>query len=418
MPPAWVVFGIAGLCLWGVVGVGIGSAQPDTPTNTTVTPPQPPTTPNASIADNGPNPFLSPEAWAKDVAKAIAEGLTAGVSAFISTFNRIVFGLPTPGSFDNPESWTNPDNGWWPGVWATYLIFTPIGFFMSIVAGILAMSKSPVERRKRLKEITLAGGMILFGFYLVAGVLHTANIMAIALAPSANEFVQTPGNITKLGVGVFFGLLLIFVQSAVVLVGIVVLFMQWFLIHVLVALWPFFWGLRALPIDVANPFGQVGIAGLSVLVLLKIFQAAILRFLFLIPWDVGNPETVLFSLIGTVAGLFVATILLPIAALKKAVPAAMVMAGTKHSPSPQRIETLKGRARERFGAVGDRYGSGTTTTSTSASDRRQIGEVQRRMHSYSRPGGRPGAQTRSGTAVGPIGGGFKQTEDFDNKGYE
>lgn len=359
------------------------------------------------------NPFWSPEEFARGVARAIAEGLSTGIAQIVSAFNQIVIGVPTPGTFDNPQSWSSPSNDWWPGVWESYLIFTPLGLFAVVLSGTLAFKDPPRERRESFRAVALSAGMILFGFYFLAGMLHTTNILSMALAPSVEEFLATPGNVGKLGVGVFLALVLAIFQTGVVLIGLIVLFVQWFLIHALVALWPLFWGLRALPVDTPTSFAGVGIAGLTILMPLKVVQSGILRFLFLIPWDAGGPETALFSFVGTLVGLFVTTILLPIVALKKAVPAAMVAAGTRHTPSVENIEPLGSRARLRTGSVVDGDGAGTSST-----NHRQIGQVQKRTSSYSRPGGRPGGATRSGTVIGPLSGGYDTSDDSGNRGFE
>lgn len=378
--------------------------------------------PNPNGSGGGPI-FPSPEEWAEDTAEWIVGSVSNGMKGFIEAFNHLVFGLPAPGEADDPETWSDPRDGWWPGVWNTYLIFMPIAAFMAVVALTLATAKPPAERRQRYKRVGFALAMILFGFYIVAALLHLGNSLSVALAPSAEEFFETPGSTAKLGIGVVLGLAVVLVETGVALLGIAILFVQYFLVHILMALWPLFWGLRALPFDLTRPFGDVGIAAIGVLILLKIFQTAILRFLFEIPWDAGHPGSLLFSLVGTIVGLVVATLLLPVVAMKKMLPAAMIAAGTKASPSTDRIKELRGRARQgardRVGGVlsrrggGDGGGGGGGSGSTSSTDRRQIGTVQRRASSYSRPGGRAGAETRS-PQVGPL---SRRPPENANRGF-
>lgn len=378
-----------------------------------------PRTPANGTDGSGPV-FPSPEEFAEAVAEWIVASISAGLEKFIDTFNRVMFGLPAPGAWEDPDSWVDPTDGWWAGVWETYLILVPIGVFMGVSAATLALSKPPAERRQRFLTAAKALGLIVFGFPFLAAVLHLGNALSIALAPAPEEFLSTPGNTAKLGVGVVLGLAVIIVDATVVVIGLAVLFIQYFLVHILVALWPLFWGVRALPFDVARPFGDVGVAGLGVLILLKIFQTATLRFLFEIPWETGQPGALLFSLVGTIVGLVVATLLLPVVAVKKALPAAMLAVGTKHSPSPDRVQELQtraaGRAREHAASIlgrGDGSGSGGAGTS----DRRQVGQVQRRVSSYSRPGGRAGTATRS-PQLGPSGQvGRRVPPETDTRGY-
>lgn len=406
-------------------------APPGTPTGPPQNPgaggPGAPTTPpgNVSVPGNatgGGAVFPSPEEWAEDTAEWIVESVSAGIETFVDTFNRVIFGLPTPGTWEDPDTWVDPDNGWWPGVWETYLIFVPIGVVMGVAAATLAFAKPPAERRQRFLTAAKALAFIVFGFPFLAAVLHLGNALAIALAPAPEEFMATPGSTAKLGVGVVLGVAVILVDVTIVILGLAILFIQYFLVHILVALWPLFWGLRALPFDITRPFGDVGVAGLGVLILLKIFQTATLRFLFEIPWDAGQPGALLFSLVGTIVGLLVATLVLPVVAVKKVLPAAMIAVGTTHSPSSDRVRNLQQRAasgaRDRASGVLGRGngGSGGGGASTSTTDRRQVGQVQRRVASYSRPGGRAGSATRS-PQIGPAGQANRGPPERDNRGY-
>lgn len=366
-------------------------------------------------------PFPTPKELVKGALTYIVASISDGITTFISAFNDYVYGLPAPGTADAPSTWADPSDGWWPGVWAVYLLFVPLGVVATILAATLAIGKPATERRERLRSAARALFMIGFGWYIAAAALHLGDTIALVLAPSGTEFLATPEGIAKLGLGFVLGVVIAIVESAIIVWALIILFVQYFLAHVVVAFWPLFWGFRALPSDIARPFGDVGIAGLATLVVLKLLQAGVLRLLFEIPWGVDRAFATLLSLAGTAVGLVVATVVLPGVALKKMLPAAMVVAGKQHTPDGEQIEQLRERARERIGGVRERYrSSGGNAGGTT--DRRQIGTVQRRVASFSRPGGRAGTETRSGTAsgwgstvVGPAG--QRRPPEHDNRGY-
>lgn len=369
----------------------------------------------------GGDPFPTPKELVQGMLKYIVESISEGIKTLLSAFNRYVFGLPTPGTAADPTTWADPSNGWWPGVWAVYLMLVPLGAFAALLAATLAVGKPATERRGRLRDAIRALFMIVFGWYIAAATLHLGDTIAFALAPSSTEFLATPEGTAKLGLGLVLGAAIAMLEVTVIAWAILVLFVQWFLAHVLVAFWPLFWGFRAFPSNTSRPFGDVGIAGLATLVVLKLLQAGVLRLLFEIPWGVDRAFATLLSLVGTAVGLIVATVVLPGVAIKKMLPAAMVVAGKQHTPDGEQIKQLRERARERIGGVRERYrGGGSDAGGTN--DRRQIGTVQRRVASYSRPGGRAGTETRSATAsgwgstvVGPAG--QRHLPEHDNRGY-
>lgn len=375
---------------------------------------------NSSGGGSG-NPFPTPEEMLKGWLKYIVKSIADGIEMLIGGFNHIIFGLPAPGSPTAPTSWSSPSDGWWPSAWKLYLLFTPLGAFAAITAATLAASRPPTKRRAWLRDALKALVMIAFGWYIAAAGLHLGNELSMALAPSTGEFLATPEGMTKLGFGLILAAAVAVFEVAVIGWALVLLFIQWFLAHVLVGFWPLFWGFRALPSNTARPFADVGVAGLATLIVLKIFQAGILRFMFEIPWGLNSPLTTVMSLLGTAVGLIVATVILPVVGIKKLLPAAMIVAGKRHAPEGQKIERLRERTRDRVGGVFERYRGGGTTGGGGGADRRQVGTVQRRVASYSRPGGNPGSATRSGdasgwgsTAVGPSG---RQPPEHDNRGY-
>lgn len=440
---------VTGLFVAGVDPVGAHqppTPAPDSPPVTPVSeptpeppaPPEPPDPPagnesgdnnqtggggRAESGNNSTISFPTPKEMLKGWLRYSIESISRGVDSFIGAFNHIFYGLPAPGTPTDPTTWSSPSGGWWPSVWKLYLLFTPLGAFAAITAATLATSRPPAERRAWLRDAFKSLGMIVFGWYVAAAGLHLGNELSLALAPSSSEFFATPGSMTKLGFGLILAAIIAYFELVVIVWAVVVLFIQWFLAHILVAFWPLFWGFRAIPSETARPFAGVGVAGLGTLIVLKIFQAGVLRFMFEIPWGLNSPLTTLMSLVGTAVGLIVATILLPGIAVKKLLPAAMIAAGKRRTPDDEQIERLRDRAREQLGGVLEQYrGGGTGGAVTAGSDRRQIGSVQRRVASYSRPGGSPGPATRSGDAsgwgrssVGPVG---RPPPEHDDRGYE
>lgn len=396
------------------VGPALASAPAGQPSPT---PTPAPSTPDANATDsaftngsgapNGWGPFKSGDEYAADLAEGAVNWTVAqietGISGFVSLFNHIVYALPAPGSPDDPMSWQDPQNRWWPAVWATYLTLAPVGFWL-VGLGYLRLADAPQEqRRAQLRQSTHALLAILFGFLVAPLGLHMGNVLALGLAPSGTEFMSTPGNAAKLGLGILFGAVLVLIKGVIVLVGLLVLFLQYFVTHLVVAFWPLFWGFRATPFDGLRAIGHAGVAAWLVLIVLKVVQSGILRLMFEIPWaPASEPGSAILALVGTAMGLGFTTILLPKIALSKMIPAAVLMMGTRRAggaarnvPSGRDVyHRSRERYRERFGGGMSDRSSGSGGDSGSGSTR-TIGSVQQRTASYSRPGGRPGAATRS-----------------------
>ena len=268
---------------------------------------------------------------------AIANSISHGVAWIIQRFNNDMFGLPAPGTANNPSSWIHPTNGWWPGVFKIYGLMSTIAFVLFVPALQFAVdSPTEAERGDKIKRIAKAFFIgTVGGIPIMAFLLHYVGKISIAISPHGTEFMSTPGSATKLGVGLLFGGLLLSFEATLVMLGVFVLWAQFFLVHLTFAFWPLSWALAVQEDDRMRSFGYMGISAFVLLILLKFGQAVVLRFLFDIPWGAGGAGGSFMALLGTAIGVGTALIALPKIMLTKLLPGSMmVMAGrAKHKAS-------------------------------------------------------------------------------------
>lgn len=325
-------------------------------------------------------------AWgmAKGVISGGYEDVQSGVSSYVAgvidTFNGATLALPAPGEADSPMSWVQvPEDSWWA---TSQGIYDPLSKLLLPVlgaAGVFALTRGDEqEGREQARKALKCGGWILAGEILLPLALHGGNILSLGIAPSGAEFMSTPGNVAKLGVGLVLGVGLGTVKIGIVGVGAVVLFVQWFAVHFLYAVWPLLMTARASGVDTLESIGRAGASMFVFLIGLKVLQALLLRFLFGLPMTVDGEG--LQTLIATIVGVGIAFIVLPVWGTKKVVPRAVNPVGSGlHAAGGNLSERVRERAPDRDALVGRVSGSrrsngedgrGRESPSTDGSDAR------------------------------------------------
>ncbi len=301
------------------------------------------------------------------------------ISTLVAELNYLLYTLPTPGEATDPMSWYLPDNGWWPEFMTFYGIMSSAAFAILVPSLMLAMIKNDSrETRQRARFAIKAIGMILAGPLLIGAFLHTFNGVNVALAPSGEEFMSTPGDAAQLGVGATLFLLLLKFYAIVVFLGLVFQLAQFVLTHIAVAMWPVSWGFRAFPSPTFEAVGEFGVNTLPLLVLLNFGQVSILRLLFMIDWGAYGWGSVIAGMVGTAVVLALVLVGAPYMLFKQQWQAVGVSIGTKQAKqagsdavdfASAKIENVRDRFNDSpRGSGGDSSGSGSSQP-RSTSDR-------------------------------------------------
>ncbi|MWG35280.1 hypothetical protein [Halomarina oriensis] len=309
-----------------------------------------------------------------DILSEFVEVLLGVGEGTIDLFNTFVFQIPAPGVASQPETWTDPNNGLWGGVYGAMGTTVALGVVM--IAGAVGVSFLHGDQRSRRaawRRCGLASLLLLLGIAVPAIVLHATNAVVSALAPSGSEFFQTPGNVGKLGAGVGLALVLGILQTAAVGGAIVVLMLERMLVYMTVYLWPLAWACYAWD-GFVKSLGQTIIYLFGVVVAMKLVQALVVRLLFELPW--GESVSTSVAATGmTVAGLGFALILFPKAMLDHANDAASVSLGlnSAHRQGGKYVETSMQRGYERIHDSYTTYRGVTESDDTESAIGRQSG---------------------------------------------
>ena len=290
-----------------------------------------------------------------------AEGLAGGANNVLSGVSDLLVGLPAPGSPDDPVSWVNPGqtSGWWPRIMEFHLALTGLCMVGVMFRALTIVGYSnKTAQRSEIRKLYRGAGLIVLGAFILGLALHLGDAVATGIAPSGSEFLETPGNAARLGIGVAVGAVLLGAKSLIVLVGLGILIAIWMAVHFLYALWPVFALAYMFRFGPIRWFGLTGITAMVGLILLRVFQAIILRFLFVLPINPLSAAggSALLSLFVIIAGLLVALIWLPKHVLKSLLPRTVQNmandAGDRvGNAMPDSIEDAKqriGDARSRF----------------------------------------------------------------------
>lgn len=255
---------------------------------------------------------------------AIVSSVGNQLQSMLNDFNEAMFGLPAPGEPTQPATWFQGE-GWWPAVYGLFGIMAALAIALLIPEMMMALDTlDRRERGERLLETmrSLVIGVIL-GIPLTALMLHLSNGITVAIAPAGHEYLASPSSLAQVGLGMFLGFLLLFFKWVVLLLGILVVMVQHFMMYLVVAFWPLFWALRRQPNASLRVFGKAGINAFFILIMLKLFQVSILRFMAELPITAGSMAGAVgafFKLIVVTAGIFIALIAIPYYLLLKVIP--------------------------------------------------------------------------------------------------
>uniref|UniRef100_UPI00200BBA00 hypothetical protein n=1 Tax=Halocatena marina TaxID=2934937 RepID=UPI00200BBA00 len=318
---------------------------------------------------NEENPIYNlpgPVKAAKDIYKWIVDSATNGVSDLIDAFHGFVLSLPAPGEPFKPSTWfpnsatpinntTSPNNtsslienksalgsqgnstnatnassppvnntdGWWDAVWTIYGGLTSLVALPMFVSWVYAWSRNTGTQREReqyLHQMAQSVGMIIGGLVVLPLILHLSNELAAGIVPDGNTFIQTPENIAKFGLGLLVGGFITLVESGLIFVGLVCVFVQWVLTFLIVAAWPLFAVCLASGNRYIRPYGESGVVAFGTLIVLKLIQAVWLRLLIELPLAYSDVGTSLLTIVTIMIGVSLGFIYLPYYAVKNLLP--------------------------------------------------------------------------------------------------
>jgi len=366
-------------CVFGglaLVSVPVTGQPSDTPTTTAATNNSSSSSGGSVLPDLGsPVPDLGldldPWKFVAGMILGVTSSVASGVAGLLDLFNEFMFGVPAPGERTDPGTWTDPQNGNWPGVWTMYWLWASIGVLLLVLAWMLAHADGDRRQQRRLQTDVLGAlALIVGGFPLVALCLHLGDALALAFAPSGSELLATPGDVGKLGLGVAVGAAILLINAGVIGVALLIVLAQHFALLALAAFWPLFVALRAVPVGALRSMGNIGISAFVALIIIKVLQGAVLRLLYVMTWDVGEGGALVVGLLATVVGLLIAFIGLPYAGFKKVVPGAAMVMGGRVRADGGRITDRARDAKSRVGDVRDRYQDARASRRSSSSPSR------------------------------------------------
>lgn len=342
--------------------------------------------------------FPGPMQLVNGVVSGIAASLSKMAIGMIDAFNNMFFRLPASGVPSDPSTWTNGDTGWWPAVLVLYGISSAIAIAMMIPPLMFAIDcQDEVERRERLHRIVKAFLMgPVLGFFICTGIAHLVGSIAVLIAPSGAEFLQTPGNMAKFGVGILGGALFAIWNTGGAVVAIAVMVGIWVLYHPLTGFWPLYWAFTVQPSDNVRNTGNIGIAAWILLTVLPLFQAMGLRFVFEIPWQatpsLGGAGSLILGVFTAGLGLVGFTAGASYIGLKKAIPTQVDAMGRRAA----RRSAGYGPASKMGQSVGAAYGAATSRMGGSGGSSSPDGESP-----TSPPPGGASAGSSSGSSASP-----------------
>ncbi|SEO33832.1 hypothetical protein SAMN05216388_101169 [Halorientalis persicus] len=315
-----------------------------------------------SGGDSGPDsgPFRS---IAQDAIEgailSLLDGLGDDASAVAQDFQEkgIIFRVPAPGAMDQPATWVQPDT--WTGDHAeewtqTYKYFWVIGFlgFAGLLPALmLAMGKgNRSPDRGTLQRFVRGFLLIVAGWVVVAFLYHSADAVTQLIAPAPlggdgpggapgyMDVLETSKNSNLAVLGPF----LSGTKGTLLMTSFGVLYIQFVLTFVCAALWPAMWVLNAYRSTMARSAGKIGLTFMGALLIMKIMQAVIFRFL------VGLDLTGTTGELAATVGIAVAFVLLPYTVLAKMIPRTLLIFGLHELREKGREDR---RYQERLGNV-------------------------------------------------------------------
>jgi hypothetical protein len=380
--------------------------------------------------------------------RGVSESARNGIASFIDSFNNIFAGFPAPGSLDTfetsmvtpmsplyPGEWTPPTNGLWGGVAKTYILLSwvVIPTLFLFLTGTFA--KTPAEQRDMAPRALAAIALVFFGFPLLSLLFHTVDSVILTIVPGGSEFLASPEGVGKFGLGVLFGVGLIYIDVGLVGIAVLVLLMFYLAAHVVVAIWPLAMLAWAAPVTIVNYVAYAEFGAILMLVTIRIIQGVITRFVFSI--DVGpiaagpasSAAGIVVTTVLTIVGLWIAFVTVPKLGLQKIIPALQMPIGNR---AQKRASEVSENARERVPSADELHEKvftargGESADSGAAPRKQSVGSVTD-TRSYGATAGSPNGDGTTGTTAGedsgttPENGGVdaeKQQKRIDRKQRE
>lgn len=280
--------------------------------------------------------FPSPTEMAAELVVGFATSLGDGAASLVDIYSEIAYTLSAPGEPDDPSTWFEDQSGLFDATWVLAGVSWSFAWILYVVAISFALEEpDPRKRQGKLKRI---GKAILIGqlpgLLLAIGGYHLTNTVALAIAPDGQEFLQTPGNLGKLGIGLILPVVLVVINAGVVIAGVFALIAIYVLVHLVYSIWSLAWALTVIPSDTLQHWGRMIISVYALLPLLTLAQVWIMRMAFEADWNIGvggDVSAAILGMLGTSIFLAIGNLGLPIITFKKAVPAGVAVMGTRAS---------------------------------------------------------------------------------------
>lgn len=353
--------------------------------------------------DDGDGGLFSVESQMDDIMSwfmsAASEESAAAYETLMGELNQLLYTLPAPGVPDDPWSWYTPDNGWWPDVMGLYWMFGSVSVGVLILAGGASFIVDDPSMSKGYLRLSVIGIFaILTGPLFIGAYLHFFNILSLAVAPSGEEFLQGPENMVQLATGSALFFVLLKIKIGLLIVGLIVLFGQFIFTFASVVTWPFSWAARAVPLAGVNSLGVLLFNVFIYLPLLKLVQAAIMRFMFDLSWGAYNWIGGVLVMAGTIIVIGVVFIFLPWKSGEKLLHAAGVhlgMAAVREKSRNAKDVTIEGASNIKQKWVDSPRGQ----TSTDASSQPDRSARQRGQGTSTHPSHNPSGTTVTSSSI-------------------
>lgn len=280
---------------------------------------------------------------------SLLNGFAEDAGEVVAQFQEegIVFGIPAPGEPASPVSWLNPTGDTTEGQrWVTtqtyHWVFGFLGFAGLLPALMLAMGKGNRKPdRGTAKRFVRGFVMILVGWIIIAFCYHLADTVVRMIAPSYDQYqpVLRNAEVDKRVLGAVLG----GAKGLFLTTALGVLYVQYILAFVCAAVWPAMWVLMAYRSTMARSAGKIALAFMGSLVVIKLLQATIFRFL--VQFQFGTPVA---NEVAATVGITVAFLLLPYTVLTKMIPRTLLIFGLHELREKGREDK---RYQERLGNV-------------------------------------------------------------------
>lgn len=244
--------------------------------------------------------------------KDVNEASSGLAEKLIEPAIQLMLGTPAP----RTNNWVfgTPTNAPWdtliPDVYYIYMVPLAFGLLMvgSAYVALLSPSMSDYTRKKTMRRFGYALVSMLLWIYLASMALQFFNGLAISVAPTPQEMINTYGNLSKsLGGGLLLALIATVIENLFLVFAIIIYAARYVLIYTLTLSMPIlfvFWALEAGPMK--HFAGLAGkLMGLYPGLLISTLPAAIM-------FRIAYATQLEFSM-GGIAGFFVSLMFIPTA---------------------------------------------------------------------------------------------------------